>query len=62
MRHNVSALPNPGFKWFFLDQKCGVTFIFGGKDKTRTGGKIKKNTVGNIPFLTVFERFLQGSF
>ena len=36
----LSSILNPGVKWFFLCQKCGVTC-----------------TVGNIPFLTVFERF-----
>ena len=57
--NTTSSLLNPGVKWFFLGQKCGVTFIFGGKNEPRTGEKIKKNTVGNIPFLTVFERIVK---
>jgi len=40
--YNPSSLLNPGVKWFFLGPKCGVTFIFGGKNESRTGEKIKK--------------------
>jgi len=38
--NTTSSLLNPGVKWFFLGQKCGVTFILGGKNESRTGEKI----------------------
>jgi len=38
----------------FLGQKCGVTFVFGGKNETRTGEKIKKYSFREV--------FFHGSF
>jgi len=58
--YNASALLNPGVKRFFWRSKMWRHVHFWlGKWVTRWGpGKNHKNTVGNIPFLTVFDRVL----
>ena len=59
--YNWCSLLNPGVRWFFLGPKCGVTFIFGGKNESQTGGKIKKYSRKH-PFSDSFREVLQGSF